>query len=166
MHTHPPSHTVEEDEFLSGAAYRKKVPTLSTDTGLTCSQPFTLTCSWWIRRSWVCLSGRTWKKTWSAIFKSKEKQKQRLKPDLLPSDIKTQLSKPCGDYLMQEKLKEYSNLVLHLKLQTYKAGARIAFVLPLYEPHKPSTLIPGPGPPTHPSFYKTVTLATTISTGQ
>lgn len=37
--------TVEEEEFLSGAAYRKNVPTLSTDTGLTSSQPFTLTCN-------------------------------------------------------------------------------------------------------------------------
>lgn len=37
--------TVEDDVFLSGAAYRKKVPTLSTDTGLTCSHPLTLTCS-------------------------------------------------------------------------------------------------------------------------
>lgn len=65
----------------------------------------------------MCLSGRTRKKTLSTIFKSKEKQKQRLKPDLLSNGIKTQLSKPSGDYLMEEKSRERINWVLHLKLQ-------------------------------------------------
>lgn len=47
--------TVLEELFLSGAAYRKNTPTLSTDTGLICSHPQTRTSSWCSFSTWVCL---------------------------------------------------------------------------------------------------------------
>lgn len=48
-------------------------------------------------------AGTTQKRTVSITLQRKGKERQRVKSDLLHNDRKTQLAKPSGDCLMQEK---------------------------------------------------------------